>query len=144
MPREGYPGPGDIRLAPGVYWTRGAKGRLSPDVATALTFAYIRATARSGRLRFPPIMITQGEGYQPSPGEAHDGGGAVDLRTRHMTREEKRILISALTSVGFALYDLQPPEYGLHIHALLTHSSTLNSVARAQVARAPFKPPGKV
>lgn len=125
---------GDIKLAVGVYWSAGAGGRMEPDVAQALAFAYFIALRRVSSM--PPIIITQGAFNRDTPGQAHDDGGAVDLRTRHMTDTERAALISALTEVGFVSYDLGPPDYGPHIHAVFTHSSTLNTAAKLQIARA--------
>lgn len=143
MFREGYPDHGDARLAPGLYWARGAQGRLEPDVATALAFAYNFALRASGGAFFPPIVITQGGFNPPTPGEAHDSGGAVDLRARHMTNQERTVLINALVKAGFAVYDLGPPDYGPHIHALLLHSEHLNAAGRKQAQLAPFRPDKK-
>lgn len=129
--RRGMPGPGDIKLAAGLYWSRGAMGRLDYDVATALAFAWIRAS-RQGGLSFPPIVITQGSHHSATPGKAHDGGGVVDLRVRHMTAIEKEILIQALIREAFVVHDLEPSDSGPHIHAVYTRSTQLNSAARQQ------------
>lgn len=138
--RAGYPEYGDVRLAPGLYWARGAQGRLEGDVATALAFAYLHALRRAGGHFFPPIIITQGAFSKTTPGQAHDAGGAVDLRSRHMTPTERERLISALTHYGFAVHDLGWPTHGPHIHAIFVHSATLNRAAKAQIASAPRRP----
>lgn len=133
--RPGLPGPKDTPLAIGVYWSEGAYGRLDFDVAQALAFAYQRASQMLGH-EAPPIIITQGAHYQPTPGRAHDGGGVADLRTRHMTEAEKDTLIRALVAENFGVYDLGPPDSGPHLHIILRHSPNLNAAARDQIARA--------
>lgn len=133
MLRSGMPTSDDQWIAEGVYWSHGAYGRLDLDVATALTFAYLRAKRQVTSL--PPIIITQGAHYTPSPGMAHDGGGVADLRVRHMTAAEKEALIQALVFEGFGVFDLGPPDAGPHLHIILASSPQLNTAAREQLAR---------
>lgn len=123
----------DVNLAPGLYWSGGAFGRLDYDVATALAFAYQRAAAR--KEGFPPIIITQGAHFTPTPGQAHDGGGVADLRVRHLTDEEREILIGALITEGFGVFDLGPPDSVPHLHIILSHSTKLNTAAKEQLLR---------
>jgi hypothetical protein len=138
--RYGFPTDSDVRLAHGLYWASGAQGQLEGDVAIALSFVYLQLVRSSGTDLFPPIIITQGAHNIPTPGQAHDGGGAIDLRSRHMTPKEQALLISTLVEYGFAVYNLGFPDYVPHIHAIYLHSEQLNAAARLQASKAPHRP----
>ncbi|WP_053203804.1 hypothetical protein [Jiangella muralis] len=65
----------------------------------------------------------------------HAGGGALDLRTWHLTTLQRGRLLLALRTVGFAAwYRTKAQGFDPHIHAIAIGCSDLSPSARAQVA----------
>ena len=71
----------------------------------------------------------------PASGGTHLGGGAVDIRTRQLTKTQRIALVRALKDAGFAAWFRPdtPGVWGQHIHALAIGDQQLAPGARAQV-----------
>jgi hypothetical protein len=84
-----------------------------------------------------PLLPAQGsynKGVGASAG-THDGGGAIDLRVRQYTTDQRITVVRALKDAGFAAwYRAEVPGlWGPHIHALLIGDREMAAGARAQV-----------
>lgn len=96
---------------------------------------FIRARANSKY----PLVITQGcynrGGVSASAG-THDGGGAIDIRTRNLTYTQKLNTVKYLRQVGFAAWLRKASEgpWVEHIHAVAIGCPDLSRGARYQVA----------
>lgn len=84
------------------------------------------------------LVLTQGSynagGVAASAG-THDGGGAVDIRARDLTPEQRKQLVLACRKVGFAAW-LRTPSQGnwpYHVHAIAAGDTELSAGAAAQV-----------
>lgn len=83
------------------------------------------------------VILAQGsynKGVSASAG-THDGGGALDCSVRNLTEEERKRLVIALKSSGFAAW-YRPAIAGLwgaHIHALCIGDKEMALGAVAQV-----------
>lgn len=96
------------------------------------TAAMLREVERITKRR---VRVAQGSwsGAAASAG-THSGPGAVDLRTGHLTEQQKLDTVAALRRVGFAawLRRAVPGLWGEHIHAIAVGTKGLPSAARAQ------------
>ena len=100
---------------------------------TAAAFQYAEKKARlQGK-----VILAQGsynKGVAASAG-THDGGGVLDCSVRNLTTAERKRLVVALKSAGFAAWFRQatPGVWGPHIHALDIGAADMAAGARAQV-----------
>lgn len=84
-----------------------------------------------------PLLPAQGS-YNSGVGASagtHDGGGAIDLRVRQYTRDQRIAVVRALKDAGFAAWHREEVAglWGPHIHALLIGDREMAAGARAQV-----------
>lgn len=99
------------------------------------TVAMLRwAEKRSG----VAISIAQGSynaGGVSASGGTHDGGGAVDIRCRHLTSTQRKRLVVALKDAGFAAWHRPAVTgvWGEHIHAIAIGDRDLSRQAASQV-----------
>lgn len=139
----GHPDQGITRVATGVGRAGIAEGVIAPATLARLIRAAVTADTlapRQGGLTSRPwVIITQGSRNPATPGEAHDGGGAVDLRSRHLTIRERRVLINALINEGFGVHDLSATD-APHFHLLAPWESGLTSAAKHQFRTSLHKP----
>lgn len=100
---------------------------------TAAAFAYAeRKAGLAGR-----VMLAQGSystGVAASAG-THDGGGALDCSVRNLTPDERKRLVVALKSAGFAAWHrpAMAGVWGEHIHCVDIGASDVAAGAAAQV-----------
>lgn len=85
-----------------------------------------------------PLLVTQGSynrGGVAASGGTHDGGGALDLSVRGLTRKQINRRVRALRTVGFAAWyrPALPGVWGPHIHAIAMGTRDLSPLARTQV-----------
>lgn len=85
------------------------------------------------------FSITQGS-YNPgdigASAGTHDGGGAVDIRSRDHTDEEKKRVVRALREVGFAAwYRPTTDDWAEHYHAIAIGDPELAYEAGRQVEK---------
>ncbi|MCI0687825.1 MAG: hypothetical protein L0Y54_11395 [Sporichthyaceae bacterium] len=84
-----------------------------------------------------PVTLTQGS-YNNTVGPSagtHDGGGAMDLRARDLTRSQRGTVVQQLRRIGFAAW-LRLPTQGpwpIHIHAVAIGDRELSRAAKKQV-----------
>lgn len=88
--------------------------------------------------RASPVYVTQGSynrgGVRASAG-THDGGGAIDLSVRGLSRSERQALVRALREAGFAAWLRTRPTFSVdHVHAIAIGDPDLPAAARSQVA----------
>lgn len=93
-----------------------------------------------------PGNVGAGQKIQPSQGSynaggvaasagTHDGGGAVDIKTLHLTTVQRRRLVRWLRRAGFAAW-FRPAVAGLwgpHVHAILLDHPHASAGAKAQM-----------
>lgn len=85
-----------------------------------------------------PMLVTQGSynrGGVAASGGTHDGGGALDLSVRGLSRKQINRRVRALRTVGFAAWyrPALPGVWGPHIHAVAMGTRDLAPLARLQV-----------
>ncbi len=85
-----------------------------------------------------PVFIVQGSysnGVSASGG-THDGGGALDIRSRHLSVANVKKLVKALRMAGFAAWSrgYGKDSFDPHIHAIAIGDRQLSGAARNQVA----------
>lgn len=97
--------------------------------------ALLWAEKKSG-VRVDPSQGSYNAGGVAASAGTHDGGGAVDIRTRHLTRDQRVKLVRALKDAGFAAWYRTTAQgfSGPHIHALAIGDKEMASGARNQVA----------
>lgn len=98
----------------------------------------LRWAEKKMQRKYPGVSIipTQGSWSNGSlSGGTHSAGGAVDLRTWHMTRDQRVYLVRALKDAGMAAwYRDQSQGFDPHIHALDIGGQTgMDSGARSQI-----------
>jgi len=86
---------------------------------------------------FAPLVLTQGS-YSTSvsaSGGTHDGGGALDVRARDLTRSQIDSVVSALRKQGFAAWHRTPSQgdWPEHIHAIAIGDKEMSPAAKQQV-----------
>lgn len=79
------------------------------------------------------LQVTQGSynrGGVAASGGTHDGGGAVDIATRHLSGSEREAAVTAMREVGFAAWDRTGVKnFDPHIHAIAISDTDLASAA---------------
>lgn len=88
-------------------------------------------------IRIEPSQGSYNAGGVTASAGTHDGGGAVDIRTRHLTRDQRVKLVRALKDAGFAAWFRKDgwdgKGGGQHIHALAIGDRDMAAGARTQV-----------
>lgn len=130
-------------IATGVGRTPDARGLVARVTLAKLIRAALAADARlprkHGLTSEPWVIITQGSYSPATPGEAHDRGGAIDLRSRHLDRAALAVLMAALLKEGFGLHDLSQSD-APHLHLLAPWEGDLTVAAKRQYATSLHKP----
>ena len=99
------------------------------------TVAMLQEAERISGLRMEPTQGSYNTSVSASAG-SHDGGGAVDLSVRHLSRSERAQAVAALRRVGFAAW-LRTKQQGFtleHVHAIAVGCPDLSPLAARQVA----------
>jgi len=120
---------------------RGTDSSGRPIVLNARMDAALKdVEAELARRDQPAPIITQGAymggaGATASAG-VHDAGGALDFRTRHLTAEQKKILVRVLRKHGWAAWQRNLTHGGFkdeHVHAVLLGDREAAPGARDQM-----------
>lgn len=114
-------------------------------MATYILFEGFRMDARTRdmfvearRICDAPLFITQGgfnKGGVSASAGTHDGGGALDIRARNLTKAQIAEAIRRLRQVGFAAWHRTPAQgdWVEHIHCIAVGCASLSAGAQAQV-----------
>lgn len=103
----------------------------------------LRYAERLWQARYPGLTIVPVQGSWADgslSAGTHTGAGAVDIRTRHLTRDQRVALVRALKDAGMAVW-FRPPNWdgrggGEHIHALDIGGQTgMDPGARDQIRK---------
>lgn len=99
------------------------------------TIAMLKWVEKRTGLRLELAQGSYNAGGVSASGGTHDRGGAVDLRTRQYTDQERRLVLRALKDAGFAAWYRPevPGLWGPHIHAIAIKDKELSGQAAAQV-----------
>lgn len=94
----------------------------------------MRVQFRLPDFRFELSQGSYNKGVAASAG-THDGGGAVDIRTRGYSKREVNKMVRAMRMAGFAAWSRGRGHDSLspHIHAIAIGDKELTPIARAQV-----------
>lgn len=81
------------------------------------------------------FVVTQGKGTGVAASAGtHNGWGVVDLRNRHLSDKQQRVMLLALRRVGFAAWRRFRPTFSTpHVHAALVGHPKLPAGAARQV-----------
>lgn len=83
-----------------------------------------------------PICVGQGSytgGKVEASGTTHNGGGAIDVRVRHLTSAQRVATVRALKRTGFAAwYRDARTGFAPHIHAVLIYCPEASASAKWQ------------
>lgn len=102
----------------------------------ARTVDMLKEAERLSGIRIEPTQGSYNTSVSASAG-THAGGGAVDIRTRHLTRPQVDQLVAALRRVGFAAwYRTRAQGFTMdHIHGIAVDCPDLSTGAQAQVSQ---------
>lgn len=107
---------------------------LNARTRDALRWAERRWQRNNPGLSITPVQGSYNKGGVSASGGTHDGGGAVDIRTRNLTTAQRIDLVKALKDAGFgAWYRAPSSSWGPHVHAIAIEDKEMSPSAAAQV-----------
>ncbi|NGN64159.1 hypothetical protein G5C51_09610 [Streptomyces sp. A7024] len=94
----------------------------------------LREAERIGGFKLRIVQGSFNRGAVPASAGTHDGGGAMDVSVRGLTREQIRHRVVSLRKAGWAAWRrTSPPFNGPHIHAIAVGDPDLSAGAKRQV-----------